>query len=160
MKDLHSQKEAPGAGGKRQTKFKGLVADARALGVTRVHLWRVLTGRCEDNKGLLKRYHAIKTHGAPYLNKSMNAAELQTELLRRLDEIMASQKRLMGTQMVLTKAQENIEAIFRENMVAVNARLAALSEEEIKALAAIVRFPEVLPVRKQVSQDGAKEPEK
>jgi hypothetical protein len=39
--------------------FPGIVADARRLGVSRMHLWSVLSGRREST-GLVRRYHALK----------------------------------------------------------------------------------------------------
>lgn len=40
-------------------RFKGICADAIALNVTRVHLWKVLTGR-RESKPLLARYRNWK----------------------------------------------------------------------------------------------------
>lgn len=41
-------------------RFRGIVADARALGVSRDHLWRVLVGD-RQSLSLLKRYNALQT---------------------------------------------------------------------------------------------------
>jgi len=41
------------------TKYPGIVRDATELGVTRVHLWRVLEGQRESDP-LLARYAALK----------------------------------------------------------------------------------------------------
>lgn len=37
----------------------GICADARALGVSRMHLWAVLSGRRESD-GLVRRYQELK----------------------------------------------------------------------------------------------------
>lgn|ERR1035437_6158872 len=42
----------------RPKRFKGIVAAADALDVTRVHLWQVLTGR-RESKPLMARYAAL-----------------------------------------------------------------------------------------------------
>lgn len=42
-----------------RTEIPGIVADARALGVSRVHLWMVLNGR-RESAPLLARYAALK----------------------------------------------------------------------------------------------------
>lgn len=47
---------------KRLVQFVGICADARFLGVTREHLYRVLTGQ-RASKSLLKRYQALKANG-------------------------------------------------------------------------------------------------
>ena len=39
--------------------YPGIVADARRLGVSRMHLWAVLSGRRESS-GLVRRYRKIK----------------------------------------------------------------------------------------------------
>lgn len=44
---------------KHVIRFKGITADAASLGVTREHLWRVLTDR-RESPGLLKRYSKLK----------------------------------------------------------------------------------------------------
>lgn len=41
------------------TKYPGIVRDASALGVTRIHLWLVLTGR-RESRSLTARYAALK----------------------------------------------------------------------------------------------------
>jgi hypothetical protein len=41
-------------------RFPGIVADARALGVSRDHLWRVLVGD-RQSLSLLKRYNALQS---------------------------------------------------------------------------------------------------
>jgi hypothetical protein len=46
---------------KRTVRFPGIVADAKALGVTRQTLWRVLTGEWQS-RSLLRRYEALKGH--------------------------------------------------------------------------------------------------
>lgn len=43
----------------RRIRFHRIVADAQTLGVSRVHLWQVLTGR-RQSKTLLARYRALK----------------------------------------------------------------------------------------------------
>lgn len=45
---------------KRVVRFPGLIADARALGVNRTTLYRVLTGEFTHLKGLKARYEALK----------------------------------------------------------------------------------------------------
>jgi len=40
-------------------RFAGIVADARALGTDRSHLWRVLSGRRESHR-LITRYAVLK----------------------------------------------------------------------------------------------------
>lgn len=47
---------------KRPRRILGIVRDAAAIGVTRFHLWRVLTGR-RQSRSLLERYQAL--HGSP-----------------------------------------------------------------------------------------------
>jgi hypothetical protein len=42
-----------------RNKYVGIVTDAAALGVDRVHLWRVLTGR-RVSRSLLSRYQQLK----------------------------------------------------------------------------------------------------
>ena len=42
------------------TRFPGITADARALGVNRITLYRVLTGEWSHLKGLQRRYAALK----------------------------------------------------------------------------------------------------
>lgn len=44
---------------KRKWKYKGISEDAAALGVTRVHLWKVLEGD-RDSKPLMRRYRELK----------------------------------------------------------------------------------------------------
>jgi hypothetical protein len=44
---------------RRQPRFRGIVADARALQVSREHLWRVLIGE-RESLPLLKRYNALQ----------------------------------------------------------------------------------------------------
>jgi hypothetical protein len=44
---------------KKKVRFRGIVADANALGVRRETLWRVLTGEWKS-KSLLQRYKALK----------------------------------------------------------------------------------------------------
>lgn len=47
----------------RGVKYVGIVADARELGVSRAHLWKVLEGKRKSD-ALLKRYRAMKRGGA------------------------------------------------------------------------------------------------
>lgn len=49
-------KEKPKRG---PTKYRGIVRAATDLGVTRVHLWLVLTGR-RESRPLLARYEHLK----------------------------------------------------------------------------------------------------
>jgi hypothetical protein len=44
----------------RVVRFPGIHADARALGVNRTTLYRVLTGEWTHLSGLRKRYEALK----------------------------------------------------------------------------------------------------
>ncbi len=46
------------------TEFPGIVEDAKALGVSRTHLWRVLTGQRESAR-LLARYQHLKAQQRP-----------------------------------------------------------------------------------------------
>lgn len=46
-----------------KTRFPGLVADAKALGVSRVHLWLVLTGQRQSAR-LTARYEVLKAEQA------------------------------------------------------------------------------------------------
>lgn len=46
---------------KNRTKHAGISRHARALGVSRIHLWYVLQGRRESRR-LLTRYHALVRH--------------------------------------------------------------------------------------------------
>jgi len=48
---------------KNRAKFPGIVAAARALGVTRIHLYLVLSGK-RESKSLRKRYRELKRNGA------------------------------------------------------------------------------------------------
>jgi 16S rRNA U1498 N3-methylase RsmE len=41
------------------TRYPGIVRHASQLGVSRIHLWYVLTGQ-RDSKPLLRRYHELK----------------------------------------------------------------------------------------------------
>jgi len=43
----------------RTIRYPSIGADAKKLGVHRVHLWQVLTGR-RQSKSLLRRYHTLK----------------------------------------------------------------------------------------------------
>jgi hypothetical protein len=52
----HNTKAKPKRG---PTKYRGIVRDATNLGVTRVHLWLVLTGR-RESRPLLARYEELK----------------------------------------------------------------------------------------------------
>jgi len=42
-----------------RTVHQGIVADAKALDVHRIHLWLVLTGR-RQSRSLIKRYRALR----------------------------------------------------------------------------------------------------
>lgn len=46
---------------RRETRhvIPGICADARRLGVSRMHLWAVLSGR-RESEGLVKRYEQMK----------------------------------------------------------------------------------------------------
>ncbi len=48
---------------KRTTRFPGIVEDAKALGVNRIHLWLVLTGRRQSTR-LMVRYRALRNEPA------------------------------------------------------------------------------------------------
>jgi len=50
-----------GATTKRKVQFPTIGADAKALGVTRAYLWKVLVGRV-TSKRLLTRYQALKAN--------------------------------------------------------------------------------------------------
>jgi len=52
----------------RIIKHPGLVADARALGVSYPHLWMVLEGR-RESKSLMARYKALKTSQSEEVGK-------------------------------------------------------------------------------------------
>jgi hypothetical protein len=54
------QKRELKTGKKGRTRFPGIGADAKALGVNRVTLYRALTGRYRLN-GLLRRYEHLKS---------------------------------------------------------------------------------------------------
>jgi hypothetical protein len=54
---------------KRRWKFRGICADAVALGVNRSHLYRVLS-RERPGKSLLARYHALKGQTATEAHNS------------------------------------------------------------------------------------------
>ena len=56
MLPLQRRKHKPKRG---PTKYPGIVRDATELGVTRVHLWRVLEGE-RDSDPLMARYSALK----------------------------------------------------------------------------------------------------
>ena len=45
--------------GKRKWVFRGITEDAEELGVSRQHLWFVLTGK-RESKSLSRRYRALK----------------------------------------------------------------------------------------------------
>jgi hypothetical protein len=47
---------------KRRTRFPGICTDAELLGVSREHLYRVLTGE-RESKSLLERYRALAKKG-------------------------------------------------------------------------------------------------
>jgi hypothetical protein len=49
----------PKASQKRPVRFRGICADAKALKVNRVTLYRVLTGKWQS-RSLLARYHQLK----------------------------------------------------------------------------------------------------
>jgi DNA-binding phage protein len=44
---------------KRRWRFRGLCANARQLGVTRNHLYKVLAGE-RESEGLMRRYKELK----------------------------------------------------------------------------------------------------
>lgn len=46
-------------GRRTKTEITGIVADARALGVSRMHLWAVLNGR-RESEPLLARYASLR----------------------------------------------------------------------------------------------------
>ena len=46
-----------------RTIHQGIVADAKALDVHRIHLWLVLTGR-RQSRSLVRRYRALKKGSA------------------------------------------------------------------------------------------------
>ena len=48
---------------RHQVKFPGITEDAKKLGVSRPHLWMVLTGT-RTSGSLTRRYHALKTEVA------------------------------------------------------------------------------------------------
>lgn len=50
------------AKGKRNIRFRGVCKDALQLGVSRVHLYLVLSGR-RESKRLLQRYEALRLAG-------------------------------------------------------------------------------------------------
>lgn len=56
----HAVRKIPSRG---ETRFQGIVADAKALGVSRVHLYLVLDGRRQSAR-LLARYNELKTQQA------------------------------------------------------------------------------------------------
>lgn len=45
-------------------RFPGIVQDAKALGVSRVHLWLVLTGK-RESAALKARYEVLKSRQRP-----------------------------------------------------------------------------------------------
>lgn len=47
---------------RRATRFPGIVADAARLGVSRIHLYYVLTGQ-RESRPLLARYRDLKAKG-------------------------------------------------------------------------------------------------
>ena len=50
----------PQKGTAKKVRFPGIVADAKALGVNRITLYRVLTGEFTHLKGLKRRYLELK----------------------------------------------------------------------------------------------------
>lgn len=48
---------------KRQSRHEGICDQAKALGVSRVHLWKVLTGR-RTSQSLMREYRKIKKEAA------------------------------------------------------------------------------------------------
>lgn len=48
----------------RRTQFPGIVAHAKSLGITRIHLWYLLTGARPWQPEMLKRYRALKNGAA------------------------------------------------------------------------------------------------
>lgn len=47
----------------RTIRFPNIVSDAKSLGVSRIHLYFVLSGR-RESPGLLRRYHDLKKGAA------------------------------------------------------------------------------------------------
>lgn len=43
---------------RRAVRFKGICAQAEELGVDRIHLWKVITGR-RESRSLLARYQSL-----------------------------------------------------------------------------------------------------
>jgi hypothetical protein len=58
----HRSKSKPqNYGGRGSTRFPGIVADARALGVSRITLWRMLAGKPGfELPSLRRRYDLLK----------------------------------------------------------------------------------------------------
>ncbi|WP_414664872.1 hypothetical protein [Horticoccus sp. 23ND18S-11] len=54
-----SRLAASNVSGRGETQFPGILADAKALDVSRVHLWLVLTGRRKSAR-LAARYEQLK----------------------------------------------------------------------------------------------------
>ena len=46
-----------------RVKYAGIMADAASLGVHRIHLYLVLSGR-RESRSLLRRYRQLKRHAA------------------------------------------------------------------------------------------------
>ena len=56
-------RETKGKRIKNRVRFPGIVEHAAKLGVTRIHLWMVLTGD-RESKRLLRRYRELKRQEA------------------------------------------------------------------------------------------------
>jgi len=56
-----SPKRKPKGGKPSRVNYVGIVADAKTLGVSRSHLYRVLEGKRRSDS-LLSRYHALKAN--------------------------------------------------------------------------------------------------
>jgi hypothetical protein len=71
--EMKSESKPP----KRQVQFFGICADAKALGVSREHLYRVLTGR-RTSQSLMKRYLELRSKR----DKPPDAGQGQTIIVR------------------------------------------------------------------------------
>jgi hypothetical protein len=65
-----SLKQSKRKGKPRIVRFPGIIADARALGVNRATLYRVLTGEWTHLGGLRRRYDALKAQQGEELSAS------------------------------------------------------------------------------------------
>jgi hypothetical protein len=57
---------------KKRSRFTGICADAHALGVSREHLFRVLTGE-RESRSLLRRYLELKQSGRTNAGSGLHA---------------------------------------------------------------------------------------